>query len=150
VLQADGYGGFASLYEGGRVQEAACWAHVRRKFYDLHITDQAPLATETVRRIGELYVIEDGICGRDPADRARHRQARAGLVLEYMRIWLSATLARVSGRSDLAGAIRYTLSRWKALTRYVADGRLEVDNNPVERAIDRWPWAARTSITVAL
>jgi hypothetical protein len=135
VLQADGYGGFEGLYEGGRVQEAACWAHVRRSFYDLHITGQAPLATEAVRRISELYVVEEGIRGRDPAERARQRQARAGPLLESMRAWFNATLTRISGRSDLARAIRYALSRWEALTRYVADGRLEVDNNPVERAI---------------
>lgn len=135
LLQADGYGGFDGLYESGRVQEAACWAHVRRKFYDLHITGQAPLATEAVRRIGELYLIEGDIRGRHPSERAHARQARAGPILEDLHRWLAATLRRVSGRSDLAAAIRYALSRWIALTRYLADGRLEVDNNPVERTI---------------
>jgi len=135
VLQADGYGGFESLYESGRVVEAACWAHVRRPFYDLHLTGQAPLATEALRRIALLYAVEDEIRGKPPDDRARVRQARAGPVLEEMHAWFRATLGRISGKSDLAGALRYALTRWEALTRYLSDGRLEPDNNPVERAI---------------
>jgi transposase len=135
VLQADGYSGFDGLYDGGHVREAACWAHVRRYFFELHVTGQAPLATEAVRRIGLLYAIEQDIRGRPTEERARQRQARAGPILESLRAWLDETLARVSGRSDLAVAIRYALSRWEALTRYAADGRLEIDNNPVERAI---------------
>jgi transposase len=135
VLQADGYGGFEGLYEGGRVVEAACWAHVRRGFYDLHATGQAPLATEAIRRIGLLYAVEQEIRGKPPDVRARVRRERAAPVLEGMRAWLTATLGRIPGRSDLAGAIRYALARWEALARYVGDGRLEPDNNPVERAI---------------
>lgn len=117
------------------MQEAACWAHVRRYFFELHATGQAPLATEAVRRIALLYAIEQGIRGQPPAVRAAQRQARAGPILESLRAWLDETLARIFGRSDLAAAIRYALSRWEALTRYVADGRLGIDNNPVERAI---------------
>jgi transposase len=135
VLQADGYAGFDGLYDGGQVKEAACWVHVRRYFFELHATGQAPLATEAVRRIGLLYAIEQDLRGRPPDERARQRQARAGPILQSLRAWLDETLARVSGRSDLAVAIRYALSRWEALTRYIADGRLEIDNNPVERAI---------------
>ena len=78
TLQADGYAGFDGLYETGRVVESACWAHVRRKFYDLHITGTAPLATEAVRRIAALYEIERDIRGHPPHERARERQARAG------------------------------------------------------------------------
>ncbi len=135
VLQADGYAGFEGLYEGGRVVEAACWAHVRRGFYDLHATGQAPLATEAIRRIGLLYAVEEEIRGKPPDVRARVRQEKAGPALAETRAWFTATLGRVPGRSDLAGAIRYALARWGALTRYVGDGRLEPDNNPVERAI---------------
>lgn len=135
VLQADGYAGFEGLYEGGRVVEAACWAHVRRGFYDLHATGQAPLATEAIRRIGLLYAVEEEIRGKPPDVRARARREGAAPVLEGMRAWLTATLGRIPGRSDLAGAIRYALVRWEALARYVGDGRLEPDNNPVERAI---------------
>ena len=135
VLQADGYAGFDGLYAGGRVMEAACWAHVRRNFYELHVAGQSPLATEAVRRIAALYEIERDIRGRPPDQRARERQARAGPLLEAMHAWLIATLARVPGRGDIAGAIRYALARWTALTRYLGDGTVEIDNNPVERAI---------------
>ena len=135
VLQADGYGGFEGLYEGGRIVEAACWAHVRRGFYDLHIIGEAPIATEAIRRIALLYAVEEEIRGKPPDVRARARGERARPVLDDMHAWFTTTLARVSGKSDLAKAIRYALSRWDALTRYVADGRLEPDNNPVERAI---------------
>jgi hypothetical protein len=135
VLQADGYSGFEGLYAGGRITEAACWAHVRRGFYDLHATGAAPTATEAIRRIGLLYAVEEDIRGKPPDVRARVRRERAAPVLGELRAWLAATLAKVPGRSDLAVAIRYALARWEALTRYVADGRLEPDNNPVERAI---------------
>jgi transposase len=107
-------------------------AHARRGFYDLHATGQAPLATDALRRIGLLYAIDRG---KPPDDRARVRRTRAGPVLEELHAWFTATLGRISGRSDLPGAIRYALALWEALTRYLADGRLEPDNNPVERAI---------------
>ena len=135
VLQADGYAGFDALYEGGRVVEAACWAHVRRKFFDLHAAGNAPLATEAVRRIALLYEVEHDIKGRPPDERASTRQARVGPVLEELQAWLTATLSRVPGRGDLAAAIRYALLRWTALTRYRDDGRLAIDNNAAERAI---------------
>ena len=135
MLQADGYAGFDGLYEGGRVVEAACWAHVRRRFYDLHVTGTAPLATEAVRRIAALYEVERDILGRPPHERARERQARAGPVLDALHTWLTATLARVPGQGDLARAIRYALNRWTALARYQGDGRLAIDNNAAERAI---------------
>lgn len=135
VLQADGYGGFEGLYQEGRVVEAACWAHVRRPFYELYLTGQAPLATEALRRIALLYAVEEEIRSKPPDERARVRRARAGPVLEDLHAWFRTTLGRISGRSDLAGAIRYALARWDALTRYLADGRLQPDNNPVERAI---------------
>ena len=112
-----------------------CWAHVRRNFYDLHAAGQSPLATEAVGRIAALDAIERDLRGRPPDQRARERQARAGPLLEAMHAWLTTTLARVPGRGDLAGAIRYALARWTALTRYLGDGTLEIDNNPVERAI---------------
>ena len=134
-MQADGYAGFDGLYQGGRVVEAACWAHVRRKFYDLHITGTAPIATEAVQRIATLYEIERGITGLPADERTEMRQARAGPVLDGLHTWLTATLARVPGRSDLAIAIRYALSRWTALTRYRDDGCLAIDNNAAERAI---------------
>jgi hypothetical protein len=135
VLHADGYTGFVGLYGSGRVTEAACWAHVRRKFFDLHATGKAPLASEALTRIQGLYAIEAEIIGRPPDERRRVRQTRAGPLLDAMKTWLDATLLRVPRRGDLAGAIRYALSRWAALTRYADDGAVEIDNNPVERAI---------------
>jgi transposase len=135
VLHADGYAGFEGLDDGGRVVEAACWAHVRRKFFDLHASGKSPIASEALRRIQALYAIEDDGRGRPPDERRRVREKRAGPLLDEMRAWLDETLRRTSRRSDLAAAIRYALSRWTALTRYAGDGCIEIDNNPVERAL---------------
>ena len=135
VLHADGYAGFEGLYGVGQVVEAACWAHVRRKFYDLHAAGQSPAAAEALQRIQGLYKVEDAIRGRPPDERRRVRQEQAKPLLDAMRTWLDDTLRRTSKRSDLTVAIRYALTRWAALTRYIADGRTEIDNNPVERAI---------------
>ena len=135
ILQADGYAGFDRLYETGRIVEAACWAHVRRKFYDLHQATASPLAAQAIRRIGALYEIEREIRGRPPDERCAVRQARAGPQLDALRQWLQASLSTVSAKSALAVAIRYALTRWAALTRYVGDGRIEIDNNAAERAL---------------
>ncbi len=136
VLQANGYAGFDGLYNSGRVSEAACWAHVRRKFYDIHaVAQQSPLAREALERIGALYDIEARIIGKPPDLRRQVRQADAKPLIERLHRWFTATLRRVSGTSDIAGAIRYALSRWEALIRYLDDGTLAIDNNAVERAI---------------
>jgi transposase len=135
VLQADAYAGFGELYVDGRILEAGCWAHVRRKFYDFHESTRSPVAAEALRRIGELYAIEEPIRGHSPAERARVRVERAGPLLDELKCWLEAQLARVSKKSELAVAIRYALSRWTAMTRYRDDGRLEIDNNAAERAL---------------
>ena len=117
------------------IREAACWAHVRRKFYDLHVATQSPQAEEALNRIGELYGLEESIRGQSADTRRQARQARAGPKLEALNRWLHATLQKTSKKSELAGAIRYALSRWRALTRYRDDGRLEIDNNAAERAL---------------
>jgi transposase len=134
-LQADGYAGFDGLYESGQVVEVACWAHVRRKFFDVHQANGSTIAREALDRIGALYAIEAEIRGRPPDDRLRMRRARAGPLLAALKTWLEATRPKLSGKSDLAAAIRYALSRWDALTRYCDDGRLEIDNNAAERSI---------------
>ena len=85
ILQADGYAGFERLYEGGRISEAACWAHVRRKFYEICESNRSPLAAEALARIGKLYEIEAAIRGRSPDERRAVRQARAGPLLEELR-----------------------------------------------------------------
>jgi len=123
------------VYEKGRVQEAACWAHVRRKFFDLHQAHASPLAAEAMERIGRLYAIEAEIRGRPPDERLEVRQTRARPILESLHQWLEASLAKVSKKSETATAIRYALGRWAALTRYCDDGRIEVDNNAAERAL---------------
>jgi transposase len=135
VLQADAYAGFNQLYDGGRILEAACWAHARRAFYDIHQANNSPIAAEALERIGQLYTVEAEIRGRPPNERAQIRQARAGPQLEQLRVWLRHTLARLSKKSELAKAIGYVLTRWVALTRYCTDGRIEVDNNAAERAL---------------
>jgi len=134
ILQADAYAGFGHLY-GERIQEAACWAHARRAFYELHQANQSPVAAEALERIGALYAIEAEIRGRPPDERVAIRQARAGPLLESLREWLRQTLGRVSKKSELAKAISYVLSRWTALNRYRGDGRVEIDNNAAERAL---------------
>jgi transposase len=135
TLQADGYAGFDQIYEAGRIQEAACWAHVRRKFYDLVEAHKSPTAAEAVERIGGLYAIEKEIRGRLPDERRAIRAARARPLLESLKHWLEATLSKLSRKSDTALAVRYALGRWEALVRYVDDGHLEIDNNAAERAL---------------
>lgn len=135
TLKADGYAGFHHLYETGRIREAACWAHVRRKFFDIHQANQSPIAKAALDRIAALYVIEKDIRGKSPDARRQHRQSRAGPLLVELKDWLTGTLATLSAKSELTGAIRYATSRWPALTRYCEDGNLEIDNNAAERAL---------------
>jgi transposase len=137
TLQADAFAGFNALYEDAErgIAEAACWAHVRRKFYDLHQAHASPVAAEALRRIGELYAIESEIRGRDPDKRMQIRQTRARPLLDSMYEWLQATLAQLSRKSTVAAAIGYALGRWPALLRYCGDGQLEIDNNAAERAL---------------
>jgi transposase len=134
ILQADAYAGFERLY-GERIQEAACWAHVRRNFYEIHVAMASPIAAEALERIGRLYAIESEVRGRSPPERVQVRQARAGPELESLHSWLGSVLPTISKKSELATAIRYALSRWTALTRYRDDGRVEIDNNTAERAL---------------
>jgi transposase len=135
ALQADAFAGFQQLYEGGAINEVACWAHARRKFHEIHIAHASPTTTEAIERIAVLYAIEDEIRGSTPEVRRSVRQARAKPLLDRMRTWMEDTLAKLSRKSDTAAAIRYASSRWQALTRYVDDGHLEIDNNAAERAL---------------
>jgi transposase len=135
ILQADAYSAFTPLYADGRIVEAACWAHARRKYYDIYMMDRSPIAAEALQRIGELYALEREIRGQLPHERARARAERAAPRLDELRAWLAATHRSLSVKSPLAGAIQYTLARWTALIRYLTDGRIEIDNNAAERAI---------------
>lgn len=135
TLQADAYAGFDPLYESGRIREAACWAHVRRKFYDLHVAHNSPVAAEALRRIAELYAVEADIRGHEPEQRRRVRDERSRLLLASLKQWLEETLIKLSKKSETAQAVRYALGRWDALLRYVDDGHVEMDNNAAERAL---------------
>jgi transposase len=133
-LHADGYAGFNALFDGD-VVEVACWAHVRRKFFDVHQATASPIAKEALDRIGGLYGIEAEVRGRPPDERRLVRRLRAGALIDELRSWLDTTRAKLSAKSELAGAMRYALARWAALRRYLDDGRLEIDNNAAERAL---------------
>jgi transposase len=139
ILQADAYAGFNKLYEDGSIrgpiQEAPCMAHIRRKFYDLMEAHKSPVATEAIERIGQLYAIEKEIRGRSPDERRQIRSARARPLLNAMHLWLRASLAKLSRKSDTAAAIHYALTLWGSMVRYVDDGRIEIDNSAAERAL---------------
>jgi transposase len=135
VVQADGYAGYSKIYESGRVLEAACWAHVRRKFFDIAQTQQAPVAQEALSRIGELYAIESELRGMPTHERCAVRRERSRPLIDAMKDWLGQILQRLSQKSEIAKAIRYALGRWEALGRYCEDGRIEIDNNAAERAL---------------
>jgi transposase len=135
TLQADAYAGYEKVYEGGRILEAACWAHVRRKFYDLLVAHKSPVAAEAVERIAGLYAIEKEIRGRPPEERREIRNTRSRPLLESLKQWLEETLGKLSRKSDTALAVRYALGRWAALMRYCVDGRIEIDNNAAERSL---------------
>ena len=134
ALQADAYAGFHHLY-GNHIYEAACWAHARRKFHDIHLAHASPTTTEALARIGALYAIEDQIRGKPVDLRLSVRQTRARPLLDDLRKWMEKALRSLSSKSETAAAIRYALSRWRALTRYTDDGLLEIDNSAAERAL---------------
>jgi transposase len=140
-LHADGYAGFDRLYRPAPpagappLIEVACWSHVRRKFYDVHHATVSPIALEAIQRIAALFAIESSVNGRAPDRRRAVREEHARPLLDELKAFLETSLTRISGKSALAKAIRYALSRWKALVRYLADGRLEMTNNSAERAM---------------
>ncbi len=139
ILQVDGYAAYNRLARSDRgndaVMLAGCWSHVRRKFYELHINDSARLATTTIERMTRLWAVEETVRGQDPAVRAAARQeTSATIVAELFNLWEDA-LARISGKSKLAEAIRYATARRATLERFLTDGRIEIDSNIVERAI---------------
>lgn len=139
-LHADAYAGYDKLYTDangvvGAITEVACWAHARRGFHDVFVATKAPLAEEALKRIAEFYAVEDEANGRPPERRRALRQEKAKPRVDAFHAWLTTTLPRLSAKSELAKAIAYALTRWTALTRYLDDGRLAIDNNPAERAL---------------
>ena len=148
TLQADGYSGFDGLYVEDRVREAACWAHARRKFYDLQVATRSPLAEEALTRIQKIYAIEERVRGKPPEVRREARQTDAVPLLKDLQQWLVGTRTKVSAKSEFAAAINYALNRWDALTRYCGDGAIEIDNNAAERAL-RGPVLSRKNFLFA-
>jgi hypothetical protein len=134
ILQADGYAGYAGLYRQG-VTEAACMAHVRRKFVDIYAETKSPQSQEALRQIAALYAIEALIRGEPAELRLKVRTERSAPLFAKFRAWLDTTLSRVSGKSEMAKAIRYALARWEALTLVLRDGRVCIDNNAAERSM---------------
>lgn len=135
VLQVDGYAGYRALAGENDVQLAFCWAHVRRRFYELATAGPAPIASEALQRIAALYEIEQGIRGRGANERRAVRQEKLRPLIAAFEPWLREKLALISQKTKLAEAIRYALTRWEGLTRFIDDGRIEIDSNVVERAI---------------
>lgn len=135
VLHVDGYTGFEKLTAKGDIVLAACWAHTRRKFYEVAEAENTPMAYEALRRIAALYAVEAEVRGQSPAHRLATRRARSKPMVDALHAWLEAELPGLPARSNLAEAIRYALARWEGLSRFLSDGRIELDTNPVERAI---------------
>ena len=135
ILQVDGYGGYRPLADRGEVALAFCWAHVRRRFYELAAAGSAPIASEALKRITELYRIEDDIRGRSAEERRVARQKQSLPILAELEPWLRDKLGLISQKTKLAESIRYALSRWPGLTRFLDDGRIEIDSNVVERTM---------------
>ena len=139
ILQVDGYAAYNELARANRVDGAVilafCWGHLRRRFYEIHVGGNAPIATETLVRINKLYAIETEIRGGAPEVRRAERQARSKPIVEDLKPWLEASLAKISKTSSLAEDIRYGLNHWDGLIRFLDDGRIELDTNTVEREI---------------
>ena len=138
ILQCDGYSAYKKFAGSKSVEPsvtlAFCWSHVRRGFYDL-AKAKAPIATETLQRIAALYEIETRVRGKSAADRLALRQAEIKPLIMELRIWFEAQLAKLPARGPTADAIRYALNHWDGLERFLEDGRIELDNNSVERAM---------------
>ena len=142
ILQVDGYSAYSNLAKARAktgsnetIQLAGCWAHLRRKFYDLHISGVSQTATDTIVAMTELWKVEDAVRGKDAGTRARRRQETSSVIVNSLFELWEKELGKVSGKSKTAEAIRYALTRREALERFLMDGRIEIDSNIVERAI---------------
>lgn len=134
ILQVDGYGGYAALARRrNQISLAFCWAHVRRKFYEL--ADTSPVATEVLRRIASLYTIENEVRGNPAEQRRQVRDESSRIIVDDLHNYLDARNRQVSAKSKLGEAIRYALTRWDGLSRFLDDGRVDLDSNTVERSI---------------
>lgn len=134
-LQADAYAGYDKLYQSGRVTEVACWAHFRRKIFDIHKPKPTTLTTDILARIATLYAVEAEVRGQPPDQRRRARQERIKPIIAQLRAVLDDAHRRLSPKSVMAVAISYGTKRWTALTRFLDNGNLEIDNNIAERSL---------------
>jgi transposase len=139
ILQVDGYDGYNILTrpdrKGGPVTLAYCWAHLRRRFYEIAAKGPAPIASEALVRIRKLYEIEEEIRGRPPNERYAVRQAKSRPEVEKLKSWFEDCRMRVPKTSPVRGAMNYGLNHWDGLIRFLDDGRIEIDSNTVERSI---------------
>ncbi len=139
IQQCDGYDSYEKLVRLQANEQGVtlvfCWSHVRRGFYDLAKTKTAPIATEALKRIAALYDIEVRVRGKSEADRLAARQAESRQLVLALRTWFEQQLKRLPARGTTADAIRYTLNHWDGLERFLADGRIELDTNSIERSM---------------
>ena len=139
ILQVDGYAGYNQLASpirpGGPVTLAFCWSHLRRQFYEVYVGGNAPIATEALARLKRLYDTEADIRGLSPEVRRALRQQHSKPEVEALKVWFEGCLGRVTQSGKIAEAIRYGLNRWEGLSRFLEDGRIEIDSNTVERSI---------------
>jgi len=138
-VQCDGYTAYKQVARRGRAGNAVilafCWAHWRRRFYEIAKGGGAPIAEEALRRIAKLYQIEAELRGRGADERQAVRQAHSKPLVADLKTWLQAQLARASAKSAIAVAIRYGFNHWDGLVRFLEDGRIEIDSNVVERSM---------------
>ncbi len=139
ILQVDGYAAYKELAktrdQSAPIALAFCWAHCRRRFYDIAQGGNAPLCEDALRQIAALYTIEEQVRGQSAEVRHRVRQAQSRPRVETLKAFFDENLKRVSGKSKMAEALRYAISHWQGLTLFLDDGRIEIDSNTVERAI---------------
>jgi transposase len=133
-LICDDYAGYKRSIAGG-VTEVGCLAHARRKFFDLHAANKSQVAESALQQIGTIYEIERELKSLDPDERQRIRQLRSAPVMDALYRWMLLTRQKITDGSATAKALDYSLKRWGALTRFVDDGRLPVDNNWIENQI---------------
>ena len=139
IVQCDGYAAYKQVARRGRAGNAVilafCWAHWRRRFYEIAKGGGAPIAEEALRRIAKLYAIEAEIRGHDADERRAVRQAQSKPLVAELKTWLEVQLARASAKSAIAMAIRYGFNHWEGLSCFLDDGRIEIDSNIVERSM---------------
>jgi hypothetical protein len=139
-LMVDDYGGYKALFMAARQEappciELGCWAHARRKFFDLHLANQSPMALEALTRIGQLYHIQQQGKALSIEARLQLRVEQSQPTLNALHEWLIQTLIKTANGGGSAKALDYVLKRWPALIRYAETGHLPIDNNPVENVI---------------